>query len=406
MSDLQNSEIISYVLETLIRVIGRRSSENFALVTIDTVMKQLEAKYDSVRCIEIKSALYSEGIEAISINPNINEVKTQDLVDAITEMLDIITTALGKGTGYYFIKEIKDDLEPEILAIFKEYGVDLNFKHFEYLTTIRETERAEMLRGKNSESIKPVLKALLQLLNRQFPEADAIREVITTIKKLGREYVFLKYIEISSTPTPDGFYTIKTNPALDEVLSSKIGEAIQTLIGDIGRSTDLRTRRSFIEDFKIALGSVNRSKIREMGVNLEHIDKKLRQQRHAVICKKILETLIDLMGAKTSKGFAVASIDTIIEKLQDKYEALQYIIVDKSLYDSGINAITIMPEINTVESYKFGKAIEEILKKIQEHLEDKTSSFIEEFENKMGHEYFLEIEKLGVNLHILELRFV
>lgn len=406
MSTLQNSEIISYVLETLIRVIGRRSSENFALVTIDTVMKQLQSKYNSLQYIEIKSALYSEGIEAISINPNINKVETRDLVNAIAELLDVMTNALGKGAGYYFIKEIKDDLEPEIQSIFKEHGVDLTFKHFEYLTTIKETEKARMLKTKNSESVKPVLKALLQLLNRQVPEADAIKKIITAIKKLEGDYKFLKYIEISDTPTLDGYYTIKTNPALDEVLSPKMGEALQKLIEDVGRSIDARTRRSFIEDYKIALGDGNRSKIKEMGVNLEHIEKRLRQQGHELLCKKTLEVIIDLMSTKTSKSFAVASIDTVLEKLQNKHKVLRYITIDKTLYDNGIDAITIMPEINTVESHELGKTIEEILEKIREYLEDKTPLFMEEFKNKMGQEYLSEIEKLGVNLHILELRFV
>jgi len=406
MSTLQNSEIISYVLETLIRVIGRRSSENFALVTIDTVIKQLQSKYNLLQYIEIKSALYSEGIEAISINPNIDKVETRGLVNAIAEMLDVMTNALGKGAGYYFIKEIKDDLEPEIESIFKEYGIDLTFKHFEYLTTIKETEKARMLRAENSESVKPVLKALLQLLNRQAPEADAIKKVITTIKKLEGDYRFLKYIKISDTPTTDGFYTIKTKPALDEVLSSKMGEALQKIIEDAGRSVDTLTRRSFVEDYKIALGAGNRSKIKEMGVDLENIEKRLRQQGHELLCKKTLEVIIDLMSTKTSKSFAVASIDTVIEKLQKKHKVLRYIAIDKTLYDNGIDAITIMPDINTVESHELGKAIEEILERIREHLEDKTSQFMEEFKNKMGQENLSEIEKLGVNLHILELRFV
>jgi hypothetical protein len=406
MSTLQNSEIISYVLETLIRIIGRRSSENFALITIDTIMKQLQSKYNSLKYIEIKNTLYSEGIEAIGINPNINKVETRDLVNAIAELLDVMTNALGKGARYHFIKEIKDDLEPEIQSIFKEYGLDLTFKHFEYLTTIKETEKSRMPRAKNSESVKPVLKALLQLLNRHVPEADAIKKVITTIKKFEGDYKFLKYIEISDTPTMNGFYTIKTKLALDEVLSSKMGEALQKIIEDVGRSIDARTRRSFIEDYKIALGAGNRSKIKEISVDLEHIEKRLRQQGHELLCKKTLEVIIELMSTKTSKSFAVASFDTVLEKLQNKHKVLKYITIDKTLYDNGIDAITIMPEINTVESHELGKAIEEILERIREHLEDKNQPFIEEFENKMGREYLSEIEKLGVNLHILELRFV
>ena len=62
-----------------------------------------------------------------------------------------------------------------------------------------------------------------------------------------------------------------------------------------------------------------------------------------------------------------------------------------------------MTEINSVESYKLGTAFREIIKVIHDILGDET--FIPEFKKKMGDKNLLEIEKMGVNLHFLELRF-
>ncbi|MCK5260860.1 MAG: hypothetical protein KAJ44_01615 [Thermoplasmatales archaeon] len=64
MSQLKNSEIIKHVLQILINKIGRRTSENFALVIIDTVIKELESKYDFLKYAKIENMLYSEGINA------------------------------------------------------------------------------------------------------------------------------------------------------------------------------------------------------------------------------------------------------------------------------------------------------------------------------------------------------
>ena len=64
MSQLKNSEIIKHVLQTLINKIGRRTSESFALVIIDTVIKELESKYDFLKYAKIENMLYSERINA------------------------------------------------------------------------------------------------------------------------------------------------------------------------------------------------------------------------------------------------------------------------------------------------------------------------------------------------------
>ena len=92
--------------------------------------------------------------------------------------------------------------------------------------------------------------------------------------------------------------------------------------------------------------------------------------------------------------------------LQEKYEILKYIKIDENNYDKGPEAFYIEPEINSVESFKIGKAIREIIKTIYNSLGAKTYNFIDEFKNKLGERYLSEIEKLGVNLHFLELKLV
>lgn len=65
-----------------------------------------------------------------------------------------------------------------------------------------------------------------------------------------------------------------------------------------------------------------------------------------------------------------------------------------------------MPEISNVEPYEFAKAIRDVIKIAETHLDDKTNtSFIEDFKKQLGGEYLLQIEKIGVNLHFLEFKF-
>jgi len=404
MSQLQNVDIISYALETIIRVIGRRSSENFALVTIDEVLKNLAPNYDALRYIEIKSALYSEGTDAIVIHEEINTVDTKELINATAELLDFIADNLGEGAGYFFIKEIRDDLELDVLSIFKEYGIDLTTKHVEHLKTIKEREQAKTLRRKNSERMEPLLKALLQLMNRHLPEVDAIKKINELLKELTQHYPFLSEVAISNEPAEYGFCIIDIGSGVEDVSPSKLGEAMQDLVGKVGGAINRKMQYSFVEDIKSILGNENYQYAKELGMNFDRIEKTLLRQHHDILLRKIMNALLQVMEEKTSISFAVASIDHILGTLQDRHAALRYLAVDKSRYGEGIDAITILPEIKTIGSHDLAKAIEAIIKSTQDHIDDKTVPFIEEFKQKLGKDTLSELEKLGVNFHLLALR--
>ena len=65
-----------------------------------------------------------------------------------------------------------------------------------------------------------------------------------------------------------------------------------------------------------------------------------------------------------------------------------------------------MSEINSVDSELLGKAIRNLLGQANIDLKNITSTFITDFEKNIGKEYLNEIEKIGVNMHLLELRSI
>ena len=111
------------------------------------------------------------------------------------------------------------------------------------------------------------------------------------------------------------------------------------------------------------------------------------------------------MGSRTSESEAVITIKNIINQLEEKHDVLKYIKIDKSRYSEATDAIQIIPDINSVGSYEIGKAIREIIRMIRINLGDRGDGFIEEFKNKLGKKYLSEIEKMGVNLYFLELKY-
>jgi len=399
MSNLKNSHVIRHVLQTLVSKIGRRTSEGFATVILDTVLNELRSRYDFLRYVEVKNTFYSEGIDAVSVSSEIDLVDTAMFYNAVGDIIEMTAKYVKEKADFFFIKEVQEALNDIYDLNLKEQNIDLNLMQFQFIV-----DRKQEVKMKNSEMVEIVISALNNIINQKFPGAQKTKTIINSIRKLGKKYDFLKHVEISDEPTSGGFYLIQALSGINNAHPIDVVEAIQKIICDIGESLDWKDGESFIETLKREIGEKHLA-LEGMGVNLEHIKFALMRQGHELLVKKTLEALIDTVSKNTSEGFAVVAIDTAIGKLEEKHNILRYIKIDKSRYAEGANAISIMPEINNVESHKLGKAIREVIRMVGKELGIKTSLYIEDFKKHIGTKYLHEIERIGVNLHFLELKF-
>lgn len=400
MANLKNSEIIEHMLQILINKIGRRTSESYAVVTIDAILKELELEFSFLKYIKIKNMLYYDRIDAVSIMSNIDSVEPTEFFRAIKAIIKMTVRHLDKNASFFFINEFQKAIDEDVGLALKENNIDLSL--------MKRNAMDEILRINNTEIVKHVLMALARSLNKSYPEPQAIKRINDLIKKLEEKYDFLKYIEMNETSDYDAIYTIQTlpsiNPFINGISPNNMGAAIQDLIGEVGKSIEEETDHTFLDDFKSELAEEYLSKIKAVGVKLEIIRKLLLRNEHKFLIKKTLHALIEIIGRKTSIGFATVSINTIIEKLIKKHEVLKYIKIDKSRYMQGFQAITIMDDVNTVDSKIVAHAIQDIIKATQENLKTKNRSFMEDFKNKLGKKYVSKIKELGVNLFLLEMR--
>jgi len=99
------------------------------------------------------------------------------------------------------------------------------------------------------------------------------------------------------------------------------------------------------------------------------------------------------------------AIDTVLKKVDAKFNFLKYVKIDSTRYSDGINAISIMANIDDVNSLDMGRAIQKLLEEIIKTLGDAGGQyFIDEFKNSLEKCYLVQIEEMGVNLHIVQLR--
>ncbi len=400
MPKIKNSKLIETVLETLIKKIGRRTSEAFAVVTIDSVIKGLYKKYSFLKYINIKDTSYSEGLKAISINLKIDTINSNTFQLALKDIIETTIGKINEKADYFFIKEFQEEFSSILNFDLDDLDINLNLIQFQYI--VDRKHEHEVI--KNSEIIENILIALIVIINQKLSETLAIKTMASTVKKLKENYELFNHIEISETRDSKGYYSINALSSINNIDYIQISQAIEKLIEEVGIILECENDELFIKNLKEELGNKHLNAMKKIGINLDHVQNRLFKCGHEILIKKVISVLVDMIGRETSKSFAVSALDKIIKNLNQKYEILNYIKIDETNYDKGSEAFYIEPEINSVESFKIGKAIREIIKTIYNSLGTKTYNFIEEFKTNLGERYLAEIEKIGVNLHFLELK--
>ena len=396
-----NKEFVNQITETFIKIIARRTSKGFSILTLDTILQKLKPKYDFINYINIEKNLYSEGMNAVSIDPKINLVETEDVVKGVTDFIDFIAQSIGNG-NYFFINEIRDELTSQCASILEKFDVNLEFKQFEYLFDKTENNKEQLMNKVNTIVLESFLKTLTSVLNKYLPELETMKTLVGFVNNLQNQYEVFKFLIISSKPDKDGFFNIEIKPEINTINQKMARDAYKKLILEVGKFIERKTNSSFIEDFFNEIDEEEKKLLEKCGIPLDEIGEDLRKNSFESITYKIFEVLIELIGSKTSTSYAVTTIETVLKKLKDKHDVVKYIKVDSSKYSAGIKAISIQPDIRNTETQKLGRCLKDIIKLIQDSIGGRT--FIRDFKEKLGENLVQKVENIGVNLHVLELR--
>ncbi|UCH72188.1 MAG: hypothetical protein JSW62_01175 [Thermoplasmatales archaeon] len=397
MPQLDNKDVIARILKSTIGVIGRRTSESYATVIINDIVKKLSEKYDFLKYVEVKNVEFSEESEAVHINSDINYVKKEEIGNAVAEFIGKVTKAMGNNAGYYFIKEIKEDLPHDYEYIVRDVGVDLDSMQIQHMG---DRGILHELDTTKSEIIKHVIKTLFDILEKENNRNYAVSFMKNLISKFSAEYDILKYIEISDLSFIQGVDTISVKPDVDAIESDEIGRSIQKIINEINKSLGEKGGFYFVERLKERLGLDRIVKLEEMGVNLNKIP--LGQD---LVIKNVLKALVDVLTEASTQSYAILVMNNILRKTGETYDYLKYIKIDGTRYSEGIDSISVPSDIYSIGPGELGRGIQKIMENLAMSLGKEASPhFIDIFKRYLGKTYLLKIEEMGVNLHIVRLR--
>jgi len=397
MPPLENRELTIGLLKTVVDVISRRTSEVYAVVIIDRIIGELRKKYDFLRYIQIKIAQYWESVEIVNVESDINKVEQEKLNMFLVEFFKKLTESMDKSAGYYFIREIKENLPLNFESIMKKSGLDLDVLQLEYITEIKVLNK---LKIENSEMLRIVLKVLFDILDIESDRKNAIQALNYIVTRLKTEYDFLEHVEINDVMYMQGTDVIIVSKNIDTVEQKKLGDLIQRILQETNRSLKEKGGHQFIERFRNRLTEDYLLKLEEIGVNLDVI-----QLTHEALVKQVIKSLVDVLSEASAQSYAVLAVDNALKKMDDRYSYLKYVKIDNTRYSEGINAISIPSGLNSVRSSEIGRAIQKIIESIAISLGDEAGQyFIERFAQHMGKTYLSRMEEMGVNLHMVQLK--
>jgi hypothetical protein len=132
LSEVENSQVVKRVLQTLIDISGRKTTKGLAVIKMADLMKKLQNKYDFLKHVEIKDTRFIEFQDPISVMSDINNIESNTLGKALHDIIKDMNNSLGEDAGHFFIKELRRNIGEDFSTIIEDMGVDLGLMQLEF----------------------------------------------------------------------------------------------------------------------------------------------------------------------------------------------------------------------------------------------------------------------------------
>lgn len=440
---MRNTEILARILESFLSAVARKTSIDFSLKTFEYILNKYNEFYEILDYISVGKNPLDDSIKVeVESTVRIRQATIENISDFLEIVFEQIFKEIIQDERYYStdLESIINDVKKDIGPLFEELGINIKWRHVvqgaQADKKVKKTDISLKKHKKKSQVLGPLINTLIDLvyegiLKENKKRSDAVEIVLKVIRDLEKNHELFKFMLLEDIEEEKIDYNIKTQWKIEDIFffnSSSDGYAIKAVskidkiddnaykdamnefILKIGSYINVRDKPFFIKKLIERIDNSYLEKFSDLGIDLYKIEETLKKQGYNEIVKKTFNALIRIIGNKTSINYAVMALDAIFEKMKEKddNEILKYISINKNLSEEGIEAIIINSEINNEDSYKIAKTIGIILKKTQENRESHSekASFIKDLKQEMGERYFAELDNMGVNVHLINMRYI
>jgi hypothetical protein len=393
---LDTADVTRQFLETIIEIIGRKTSQEYAAVSIQNLLKKLRLDYPFLRWIEIKNSRSLELEGTVSVNDSLNAIPPKDVGHALKELITKIMILLGKTAGYFFIRETREKIGIEYdTFLLKTMDIDLTLLQS---TLILENKSINVLEIQKSDVIRRFLKVLLEASEKQTSKSFAIACLQQHIDKLRQSYPFLDSILVNDIRYTLGSEELVVRQEINTIEPQELGRAMTSILQEIDKTITELGRNSIAIDLKMRLTFEYLAKLKEMGITITS-----QGIGNNAVFTQVIKTLIDIIGKTSSENYAIFVINSFLRKIDTKYEFLKCINVEPVAKEGELYHIIIGGNLDSISETDARRAIQLLLESIIRSLGKISDEFIQEYKNSLDKKYLLKIEEMGVNFHMIEL---
>lgn len=157
-----------------------------------------------------------------------------------------------------------------------------------------------MVTADNSALLRYIINALYNVASRRTTSKYAEETIGSSIKTLERKFDFLRYININQQDVADGGYAITVNPDIENVDSSRMGKAIESLIRVVYSDLSDDAGLYFVSELKEYAGEDLLRRIRDLDIDLDQVQ---LEQHHAFRRQERKKSISDAArkGKRSSK---------------------------------------------------------------------------------------------------------
>jgi hypothetical protein len=394
---LDTADVTRQFIETIISIIGRKTSDEYAAMIIQNLLKKLQPKYPFLKEIQITNARTLELEGTVTVKDSLNDISPKNVGLALKELITKIMLSLGKTAGYFFIRETREKIGIEYDTILLK-GMDVDLTLLQS-TIIVEKKTQNILEIQKIDLMRRFLKVLLFVIEKQTSKSYALSCLQQQIKNLHEQYPFLKSISVNDIRYTLGSEEVIVQEEINTIEPNILGRAITSILQEVDNTLTALGRNSIASDLKTHLTFEYLSKLNEMGVIIAS-----QGIGYGAVFTQVIKTLIDIIGKISSETYGIFVVNTYLRKIDIKYDFLKRVNVEPPINQGEVYHIIIGGNLDSVSETDARRAIQQLLENIIEVLGEKTSDeFIQQFKNSLDKKYLSKIEEMGVNFHMIEL---
>lgn len=123
---MTNQQMVEDLLQALIRVGSKITSDEYIIMVINTLIRDLQREYDVFSYLEIETTPYSSSAQRIKVNPEINFVDNESLGESLSVLIGRIIGPSGMRGNESFRAIFEYEMGTKLLKSLKRLGVRTN----------------------------------------------------------------------------------------------------------------------------------------------------------------------------------------------------------------------------------------------------------------------------------------